>query len=145
MATRGSKMNSRTNPRSPAGAMVASVVVCLFLLQGFCVAAAPSFARGSHSGAAGVSAIAIGGEHCSAGGGEGAPAQGHHDHSHCCISCSTSGRDASVLLVAALLSVAIYSAPEAFGSRVRRLVRQLDTRTSWRTGGWLSRAPPLFS
>lgn len=143
MATRGPMMNSRTNLRSSAGAIVASVVVCLFLLQGFCVAAAPSFARGSHSGAAGESAIAIAGEHCSAGAGDGAPAQGHHDHSQCCISCSTSGRDASVLLVAALLSVAIYSAPEAFGSRVRRLARELDTRALWRTGGWSSRAPPL--
>lgn len=123
-------------------AVVASVAATLIVLQGLVFAASVNapFAQKSHQ-----TVVVSLSEYCGAQGGDGVPAPGRHDHSHCCFVCAGSGRDASPLVMAALISVVIYSAPEAIASVVRLVVDEPDRRLIGWTSSWSARAPPLMA
>lgn len=120
--------------------VMASVTLCLFLLQGLATSI-PSLLVGD--AAAGVTA-SIDGRFCKTHFGDGAPAQDHRSHALCCIGC-VSNRDASPLFFAALFSIDAYSLPEAVVSSARfSMANSRGPPVGWITS-WSSRAPPLFS
>lgn len=121
-------------------AVVASVAATLIVLQGLVFAASANAPFAHYGNQTVVASIA---EYCGAQGRDDAPAPGRHGHSHCCVVCAGSGRDASPLHMAALLSVVIYSAHGAIASVVRLVVDEPERRLIGWTSSWSSRAPPL--
>ena len=128
-----------------ARVVIAAVVVCLIVLQGFALAASPAFAGSARDPASHSVAISAVGGHCDAPRGDKAPAQGHCDHSQCCIFCRADGRDASSVIMAALFTVLIYSAPEASLSAARFTKNDFVEHPIGWTSSWSSRAPPTIS
>lgn len=122
--------------------IVASVTLCLFLLQGLAISI-PSLLVGDRGAAASVTA-SIDGRFCKTHLGDGVPGQEHRSHALCCIGCANN-RDASAFFFAALFIVDAYSSPEAAVSRIRySLADSRGPPVGWITS-WSSRAPPLFS
>jgi hypothetical protein len=124
-------------------AIFASAVACLFALQGLVTSTGPRFVDSHAAASSVVSADAS--ELCDTRDGDGNPARRHHDHSHCCISCNQSGRDASVVFIATLLCVALYSPPETSVTVLRLFADDFDRRPTGWIGSWSARAPPSFS
>ncbi len=129
----------------PARVVIAAVVACLIVLQSFALAASPAFAGSARDPVSHSAAISADGGHCDAPRGDKAPAQGHCDHSHCCILCRADGRDASSVIIAASLVVLVYSAPEASLSAARFTKNDFVEHPIGWTSSWSSRAPPAIS
>jgi len=128
-----------------ARVVIAAVVVCLIVLQSFALATSPAFAGGARGPASHGAAISAVGGHCDALRGDKAPAQGRCDHSQCCIFCRADGHDASSVIMAALFTVLIYSAPEASLSAARFTKNDFVEHPIGWTSSWSSRAPPAIS
>ena len=129
----------------PARVVIAAVVASLIVLQGFALAASAAFAGSARDPVSHSAAISAVGVHCDAPRGDKAPAQGHCDHSQCCILCRADDHSASSVIMVALLAVLIYSAPEASLSAAHFTKNDFVEHPIGWTSSWSSRAPPAVS
>ena len=130
-----------TRLRSPGQVIIAGIIACLIVLQGLVFAASPALAgRASHS----VAASTIEGD-CHAFGGDKGPAQGHLDHSQCCVLCRAGVRDLAPLIVSALPVVVTRSTPEPALFFVRFVKDDFEKHPIGWTTSWSSRSSPRSS
>jgi len=134
----------RTKRRFSARALVSSVIACLFLLQGFVLAASPTLGHPISGAAGAVMFAASGGEICD-GRSDGAPRQHHDDPTKCCLSCVAAKRDASPLADAATLGGAPLAQPARYYRLARALRGEPIPRAGVRNRASSPRAPPSFS
>ena len=130
-----------TNRRPLRRRLFASLLACLIGLQSLILAASPSFAsKASHGHFA--SAIEAG---CHAFGGKNAPAQGHREHSGCCVLCRAGVKDLAPLVLSPSPITVARSTPEPASYFSPFIEDDFDKRPIGWTASWSSRAPPRSS
>lgn len=120
---------------------IACILACVFVLQG--VAATVSHER--LSGLGSETAVSVGAEWCGADmtGDKGAPAP-RHDHSHCCILCSSSADGGLIRFTPALFDIIVFPIPHSVALGWRFL-DEVAAPAIGLASSWSSRAPPFFS
>jgi hypothetical protein len=123
-------------------AFIARILACVVILQG--VGSAVSHERDGLFGFGSQTAGYVEAGLCGSGavGDQGAPAP-HHDHSQCCILCSSSADDGLILFAAALFDIVVFSTPDSVAVGWRFL-DEVVAPASGLSSSWSSRAPPFF-
>ena len=129
--------------RFPTRDLLAGVVACVIVLQGFASVASLALAGSARDTAKEITAATtvVGYCHALHGHSQKNPLQGRGDHSQCCVLCSANGRD--VVFDAALPGVV--AAPEPAISIAGFVKIDFDDHPLGWTSSWSSRAPPRLS
>ncbi|WP_159289098.1 DUF2946 family protein [Methylosinus sporium] len=124
-------------------ALIASTVACVCLLQAFILVMSMQ-GRFAHASAESGVAVSVS-DYCRAnthGGGEGST---QHDHSQCCILCSSSVYGGLSRFAAVVCKIAFFPAPRTAAEIGWRFLDDPVAQLVGWTSSWSSRAPPSIS
>jgi hypothetical protein len=129
--------------RGTARALVTSGIALFFLVQTLAFVFSPNGRIAFSNGSAGVSSIAMTGEICHVGAGDGdrAPAPNHKHHRHCAV-CVADNRNAPIPAVVLIAAVVVFIAPPPDEARAWFVHDELAPLPLGWTSSWSSRAPP---